>query len=94
MTFNVYDIGDVARLTAKFTVANVDTDPTSVVLRVRKPSGTTETVSTTLDNVGDYHADVELDEAGRWFYRWIGTGAAEAAGEKVFWVLDNAAELP
>lgn len=60
--------------------SGVDTDPTTVALDLRAPSGAeTSYVYLTDDELqqtdaGDYTCDVTPDEAGRWFYRWRTTG--------------------
>lgn len=81
----LYDVGDVARLTATFTNdLGVPVAPTTVTLRILRPSGTTTTVATTITAVGSYRADVPLDQAGVWRYRWVSTGVASAAEESSF----------
>ena len=73
-------------LTNKITDSeDVDTDPTTLSLLVRSPSRTvttyTEPDDITKDDIGDYHYDLELTEAGTWHYRWVGTGVAAGAAE-------------
>lgn len=84
--FGTYDIGDVIELTANFQVDGQDTDPTSITIDVRDPDGDIVSLTPTHDGDGNYHADLVATLPGRWYYRWAGTGAAEAAGEKVLWV--------
>jgi hypothetical protein len=90
MSENVYDKGDLVRCTGTFTDAidnNAAVDPTVVNVSVRDPSGNVTTyVYNTDDEVnksgtGIYYIDVNLDEAGRWYYRWHSTGTGQAAGE-------------
>jgi hypothetical protein len=83
---NNYDEGDLVRLTAAFTVASVATDPTTVTLKVKDPSGNVTTYTyalaeVTKDSTGNYHKDITIDEPGVWYYRWIGTGTVVAADE-------------
>lgn len=80
----LYDIGDVARLTAAFTGDAGPVNPTTVTLRVKRPSGTTSTVTHTNPAVGSYQADLPIDEAGNWSYRWQSTGVGAAAEEDTF----------
>lgn len=76
----VYDEGDVARISNTFyNFSNVATNPTSVVLRVLDPAGTTTTPSPTSDGSGVYHYDLTLNLPGKWYYRWEGTGTLVAA---------------
>lgn len=89
---NTYDIGDQARMSAAFT--NVSTgaaaDPTAVTLEYRKPDGAITTLvygadaALVKDSTGNYHADVTVDQWGRWDYRFAGTGAVIAAGDSFF----------
>ena len=82
-------IGDLVRVSATFTVSGTATDPATVTLKVRDPSGTTTTytygaATVTKDSTGAYHRDVSATTAGRWLYRWEGTGTAQAAEEAAF----------
>ena len=83
---NIYDKGDLVRLTATFTVSSVNTDPTAIALKVQDPSGNEATYTyalgkVTKDGTGLYHYDLSIDETGYWYYRWEGTGAVVSAGE-------------
>lgn len=93
-----YDIGDVVRLgnhstntdTAAFSDASgVVTDPTVVTLALKKPDGTTTTYTyngapaLSKESTGRYYVDVPLTDAGRWYYRLVGTGTVQAAAEGV-----------
>lgn len=67
------------------------TDPTTVTLKVKGPSGSTDSYTyaggtVTQDTQGIYSKDLSLSSAGSYFYRWLGTGAAETAGEGQFTV--------
>jgi len=84
----MYDVGDDIRLSVTFAVSGTPTDPTTVKLYVRDPSGNeAEYVyadDITKDDTGDYHYDVSIDESGVWRYRWEGTGTAAGAEEGSF----------
>lgn len=87
-----YDIGDVVRVTTTFTKLGVVTDPTTVTFRVKPPSGTlVDYVYGTDANVakvstGVFRVDVDVDAAGTWYVRSIGTGTAEGVEEIAFYV--------
>jgi hypothetical protein len=84
--------GATVRLQATFAVSGVNTDPTTVTLKVKDAAGTTSTYTyalaqVTKSAVGVYYKDVALTlESGRaqgsLTYRWIGTGAAAGVGEE------------
>lgn len=88
MATNVYDVGDIARISIPFTDDDGNpADPDTVTATVRKPDGTTTAYTVTPgeiehDDVGEYHLDVQLDQEGDWTYRAAGTGAITDAGEK------------
>lgn len=85
---NFYDKGQTVRIYGYFTAGDMLTDPETVTLQVQTPGGieTTYSYAEGLVNraaAGKYYRDVRLDEAGFWFYRWTGKGAAPAAKEAV-----------
>ena len=88
---NVYHISQLVRISATFTVGGAATDPTTVTLRIKDPSGN-KTVYTyalaeiTKDSAGVFHKDITVDEAGCWYYRWEGTGTVQAVDEDYFYV--------
>jgi hypothetical protein len=90
-----YDIGDMIRLSGSFTnSAGTATDPTTVTLKVKDPSGNIDTYTyalseVTKDSTGAYHKDITIDEAGQWYYRFVGTGTVAAAEEGEFEVRDS-----
>lgn len=88
MALNNYIIGDLLKLTASFAVGGVATDPTSVTCTVIDPSGTETTPATTKDSTGNYHATVDLTGAksGVWTYKFVSTGACQAAMQAQFFV--------
>ena len=84
----VYDKGDRVRLSAAFTnLSDVATDPTTVVVKIKDPSGNVATstygvdAAVVKDSTGNYHIDLDIDESGIWHHRWTGTGTIVAAGE-------------
>ena len=82
----VYDKGDAVRITGTFSVANAPTDPTTVTLEVKDPSGNIDTYTYALAQVtkfatGVYYKDITIDETGYWYYQWAVTGAVEGADE-------------
>lgn len=85
----LYDIGDLIRLNAVFEVNGTATDPATVTLKVKDPSGNVATYAYSLAEIsraaaGFYYKDISLDEAGIWYYRFEGTGGAQAAEEGSF----------
>ena len=88
---NTYDIGDGIRLSGAFTVSDVATDPTTITLKIKDAADNTASYTYALTQVsksstGSYYKDISLSTAGRWFYRWEGTGTVVAACEKWFTV--------
>lgn len=75
----VYDVGDRARLTLALTDVTGAAADGTVVLTVTDPAGTATTPTVTNTGVGAYRADVDLNAAGTWLYRWVSTGAVIAA---------------
>ena len=89
---NAYDVGDEVRCTGTFTDANgAAVDPTAVYVKVKDPSGNVTTYQYGEDpevvksDTGIYYVDVNVDEAGDWWYRFYSTGTGQAAGEETFW---------
>jgi hypothetical protein len=88
---NRYDVGDKVRCTGTFeTAAGTDVDPAAVLFAVRTPSGATTTYTYGTDAevvksaTGIYYVDVNITEAGVWYYRFYSTGTGQAAGEESF----------
>jgi hypothetical protein len=84
MTTNLYDVNDLVTLDLAVAVADVATDPTTVVCRVKAPDGTVTTPTPIKDATGAYHVDVDATQHGTYRYRWEGTGAAQGAEEGRF----------
>lgn len=89
---NTHDLGDLVRVEATFTdsVLGTAVDPDVVKLSVKSPDDVVTTyvyltdAEIVKDAVGEYHADIDVDQAGDWFYRWWSTGDGQAAEEKRF----------
>jgi hypothetical protein len=90
---NTYDIGDLVRITGTFVLpTGTATDPTTIRVIVQDPSGNESayvygsgaTVGKT--STGIYYADISVDEAGEWPYRWTGTTACQSATES-YWLV-------
>lgn len=76
-----YDIGDEVVVTAEFTDGDPQSatygelvDPTTVVAYSKSPSGTVAPLVVTKAAVGIYQATITPDAAGRWDYRFEGSG--------------------
>jgi hypothetical protein len=76
----VWDVGDVAVVRGSFyDTAGTLTDPTTITLKARDPSGNIATytyaeATVTKDSTGVYSKNVTLDEAGKWTFGWTATG--------------------
>jgi hypothetical protein len=92
-----YDIGDLVKVSVRFiNPRGKELDPAAVSLLVKSPDGVTTTYTysggaVTRDKLGCFHRNITIDQAGQWFYRFVGTGGGQAAGEKGFYV--NASEF-
>lgn len=93
---NEYAVGDLVRLTGTLETADgTNVDPTTVVCKVKKPSGTVTTYTYNSDpfpvksETGVYYVDVTTDEAGEWWYRFVSTGTGQAADEQRFYVRES-----
>lgn len=83
-----YHVGDLVRISATWTnAAGTAIDPTAVLAQYRDPGGTTTSLvygvdaALVKDSTGNYHVDVDADEAGWWHYRFYSTGTGQAAAE-------------
>lgn len=83
---NVYPIGAVVRLDAPVSSGGSAVDPAALYLEVRPPGGPTVVYGynplggvIVRTGAGAYHADIPLEEAGAWFYRWYSTGLYQGA---------------
>jgi hypothetical protein len=86
------DIGDIWKPQATFTVGGTPTDPTTLIIRIKKPSGTVTVTTesspaaltsasspTARTTTGIYVFSQTIDASGYWYARMEGTGAATAA---------------
>lgn len=86
-----YDPGDVARITAAFTVAGEATDPTAVTFRILEPDGTATEYAYGADaelektGTGNYRVDWPVAQEGWHYYRFTGTGTAAAMEQGEFY---------
>lgn len=92
--FFAHASAELATLTNTFAVADVATDPTTVVLVVTDPAGTATTYQYALAEItktgtGAYSKDVACTTAGVWQYVWIGTGAASDVQAGTWAVVDT-----
>lgn len=92
--FFAHASAELATLTNTFAVADVATDPTTVVLVVTDPTGTATTYQYALAEItktgtGAYSKDVACTAAGVWQYVWIGTGAASDVQAGTWTVVDT-----
>ena len=92
-----YDVGDRVRLSGAFTDADGDYhDPGAVFCAYTDPSGNETVLEYGVDadlvknDTGQYHVDIDVDEAGRWPYRFYATGVGQAAGTARLVVVHNA----
>lgn len=99
MSCNYYDLGDTVLVEASFRdpIDGGPIDPDQVHVAWRKPDGelvehsyeaeASESDGVVLrDELGEYHALVDVDQAGEWFVRWHSTGLGKAAAERSFLV--------
>lgn len=89
-----YLIGQVVRISVAATDADATAaDPGGLALLVKSPDGTitTYTYGTAAEVVrtatGAYHADIALDTAGTWRWRWEATAPNAGADEGALTVL-------
>jgi uncharacterized protein YfaS (alpha-2-macroglobulin family) len=88
---NAYQVGNVVRCSGAFTTAaGAAVDPSTITFRARKPDGTVTVyvygtdAQLVKDSTGNYHVDLTANAAGRWAFRFEGTGSAPSAGERQF----------
>jgi hypothetical protein len=81
----MHDIGDLVTLRVAFVDADgADVDPTEVTLTLEAPDGTLSTPTVDQTAAGHYEATVTPDDSGVWRYRFLGTGAWQAAESGYF----------
>jgi hypothetical protein len=93
MTLKVYDKGEPVRIEAVFlNAALVETDPSTVHLKVRTPAGVETVYAYGVDvalvkaSAANYYADITCSEIGDWWYQWDGTGPVIATEPGLFHV--------
>jgi len=72
----------------------VPTDPTLLIFKIRTPSGRHVQITVPDDainkrDIGLYEANVVVDEAGLWGFRWEGAGVVDAVGEVTLQVIES-----
>lgn len=89
-------IGQAARVSGTVTdAAGVAADPGGLALKVKAPNGTVTTYPygggvVLKDAVGSYHADLILNQAGAWTWRWEATAPNVGADEGTLQVRKSA----
>lgn len=91
MSAGTFDVGDSAKVQTTFTVGGTATDPTTVTLKWKLPSGTVNTYTyaaaeITRSDTGVYYKELDITTSGTHTIRWEGTGTAKTAGEDSFTV--------
>ena len=87
---NVYAKDSLVRISSEFTVASVDSDPTTVKCFYKDPNNLVTTLTYGVDGAlikdatGKYHVDIMTTVVGNWWYRFEATGAVVAANEAEF----------
>lgn len=95
MSYEKYRQGNLVKVSGEFRDQDLGgvVDPDVVKLTVTKPDATQETFvygdgdEIVRDDPGQYHADINADQAGIWFYYWWSTGNGQGAEEQQFEVL-------
>jgi hypothetical protein len=81
----LWDVGDVAVARAEFrNSSEALTDPTTVTLKVKDPSGNVTTYTyanaeITKSATGIYTKSITIDEGGKWTFGYIATGTVATA---------------
>ena len=89
---NAYVKDNEVRLSVEFTLAGVDTDPSTVRCFYKDPAGVITTLTYGVDGIlikdatGKYHVDIYANVVGFWFYRFEGSGSLISAGEAEFYI--------
>jgi len=90
---NTYMVGNQIKLQATFIVEGTVTDPTTITVRVKDPSGSvtvyTYSVTVTKSTIGVYYVIVTMNLAGTWWVRWEGAGAVAAVEEESVIISDS-----
>lgn len=92
---NIYNFNQSVKLTMAFDVDGTPTDPDTITLEIEKPDGTVVELAKAdcfQDQppvVGTWHYTQQGTMPGRWKWHAEGAGAATAAGDDHFTVLDK-----
>jgi len=83
MPVNEYPYNQTVRLSALFTVDEIPTDPSQVILFIQRPDDTESTYyyssgSVSRLSTGSYYYDLLPNDTGIWYYRWEGEGVVAA----------------
>jgi hypothetical protein len=89
-------LGSSLRASALFTVFDTETalDPDDVFVSIKTPAAVLTTYAypadaqIVRDSLGNFHIDINCDEAGTWYVRWFSEGNGQAADEESFTVED------
>lgn len=88
---NTYVVGDLVQIKATFTNASgVLANPTDVTAEVKNPDSSVTALSPSQISLGIFAATVSITQAGQYQYRFVGTGAVQAANEGSFFVNTSA----
>ena len=86
---NTYHVDQLVRLSFAFTVSGTATDPSTISLKVKDPTGAETPYAIgnlTKDSTGNYHLDITVPTAGVWSWHVESTGADQASGDGQFYV--------
>lgn len=87
MSNNQYDQGAMINLSGTFTNSTGGAaNPTSVLLRVKPPTGATVVVTPTLTGTSTYYYNYTATLAGVYYYRFEGSGNVVAVADGQFTV--------
>jgi nitrogen fixation protein FixH len=84
--------GQVARLSVTVTdVTGAAVDASSLTLKIKHPSGNIDTITSAIaqDGTGQYHYDLDLNNAGSYSIRWESTGQTQGASESSLFVFES-----
>lgn len=94
---NVYEKGDLVRVTGAFTnIAGDPIDPTTVSLFVTNPAGVTTEYVYGVDaevvrvELGSFYGEISAAASGQWLWKWGSTGTGQAAEHGEFMVQPSA----
>lgn len=81
-TFSTYDEGSPVRMVGTFKDINgILVNPTTVIVRVKDPTGAVTLPAVENDNPGIYHADIVASIPGNYYYRFESTGDLVAVAD-------------